>query len=478
MKVGLEIHGYLNCAQKLFCTCTIDPNSTPNTNICPICTAQPGSKPMLPNKQALHHVIAIGLFFNCKINTRLQFQRKHYNWPDLPTGYQRTMSGAYSTPTAEDGTFLGINIREIHLEEDPARWDPGTGLVDYNRSGYPLVEIVTEPDFTSIEQVTEWLEQLFTALSYINTINPSAGIKCDVNINIEGHPRVEVKNVNSFTSIAAAIAYEIKRQETATKEERIQQTRAFDARTGVTSYMRSKENAQEYRFIPEPDLPIILIIDEDTARIAASLPETPTTKFERYLKRSVDPVDAKTISSNVALAELFDAILALQEKNKTHTTHDNTNNTTENTAQKNNDAKNIGHWFRRDIMNILNTTANALSRDDVERKKQPLNTWFTLVFNNAISAPTAKELLAKVLLEEIDAEQYAKQHDLFITSDNTLIEQLCKQIIAQNEKSVQEYKEGNEKAFNNLVGAVMTTVKGKASPQEVAKTMKQMLDER
>lgn len=223
-RIGLEIHGYLlmeQMKQKLFCECPVDEtNVPPNTNVCPCCSGMPGSKPMLPNKEAIDKAVAIGLMLGCKINPRLLFQRKHYSWPDLPNGYQKTMSGSYATPIGEHGEFLGIGITEVHLEEDPARWDPITGNVDYNRSGLPLIEIVTDPDFKDADQVRKWLQNLMTTLSYIKAINPEAGVKADVNVSIEGHPRVEVKNVNSFKGIIKSIQFEIQRQEKEVKEKK------------------------------------------------------------------------------------------------------------------------------------------------------------------------------------------------------------------------------------------------------------------
>ena len=183
-KIGLEIHGYLITQEKLFCKCPTNyRDEKPNTNICPICTGQPGSKPMLPNSEALKKVIAISLMLGCKINTDVVWQRKHYDWPDLPKGYQDTTSGAYSIPVGENGEYLGIRIHHCHIEEDPARWDPETGTIDYNRCGMPLIEIVTEPDFKSSKEVREWLNQLLITLSYIKAVNADAGIKADVNVS-------------------------------------------------------------------------------------------------------------------------------------------------------------------------------------------------------------------------------------------------------------------------------------------------------
>ena len=276
-RIGLEIHGYLAVPSqvKLFCNCSLLP-AEPNTNICPVCTGQPGSKPMLPNKDAINAILAIALFLDCKINPSLLWQRKHYNWPDLPNGYQKTMSGAYGQPVGLNGQFLGIGIEEIHLEEDPARWDPQSGGVDYNRSGYPLVEIVTKPEFTSAQQVRDWIENLMVALSYIKAVRKDLGVKCDVNVSIGPHfIRTEVKNVNSFTAISEAIEFEIKRQQT---EEPRLQTRAWDEQSGTTRFMRSKESAQEYQFIPDPDLPVIQVTEALLQPIRDSLPERPEQK--------------------------------------------------------------------------------------------------------------------------------------------------------------------------------------------------------
>src|SRR3989338_5428058 len=216
-KIGLEIHGYIQTNEKLFCNCKAIHGAkvtSPNTNICPICTAQPGSKPMLPNSVALNKIIGIALILNCKVNNNLNFQRKHYSWPDLPKGYQNTISGAHAIPNAQDGKFLGIKIKECHLEEDPAAWNPKTGQIDYNRSGSPLIEIVTEPEFNSSEQITDWLKQLKANLSYIKAIDKSAGLKADVNISLpeKNGVRIEIKNVNSIKNIQKAVEYEIQRQ--------------------------------------------------------------------------------------------------------------------------------------------------------------------------------------------------------------------------------------------------------------------------
>jgi len=201
VKIGLEIHGYIKTNEKLFCSCKAEhglKNSKPNTNICPICTGSPGSKPMLPNNEAMKKLIQIALILDCKIESGdLVWNRKHYSWPDNPKGFQTTISGAHTKFPASKGKFKEIGIWECHLEEDPAQWNPETGKINYNRSGLPLIKIVTAPDFRDIDTVIEWLKSLILSLSYIKTIRKNAGIKCDVNVSTYGE-RVEIKNLNSL----------------------------------------------------------------------------------------------------------------------------------------------------------------------------------------------------------------------------------------------------------------------------------------
>ena len=241
VKIGLEIHAYLNTTEKLFCACRVEhglKHSKPNMNICPICTGQPGSKPQLPNSEAIKKTIQTGLILNCKINNKVMWKRKHYSWPDLPKGFQNTISGVHSIPNAEKGNFFKINIRECHMEEDPAAWNPQTGEVDYNRSGVPLIEIVTEPDFKNSEQVIEWIKQLIITLNYINSIDKKAGIKVDVNVSLpelKGE-RIEIKNINSLTNIKNAIEYEIERQKKPGQLAKVQETRYINIfKQGLTS---------------------------------------------------------------------------------------------------------------------------------------------------------------------------------------------------------------------------------------------------
>src|SRR3989338_1771857 len=227
--IGLEIHCYPITKEKLFCKCKAsrERGLQGNTQICPICCGQPGAKPMLPNKEAVRKAVQIGLMLGCKINGVLKWQRKHYDWPDMPKGYQNTISGEHAIPVGVKGNFLGVEIREMHLEEDPASWEPETGKVDYNRSGLPLIEIVTEPDFSTSEEVIDWFKKLLWNLKYLKAVAHDAGIKADVNVNIPGKTeRVEIKNINSLENIEKAIEYEFERQ---TREGSERETRRYDS---------------------------------------------------------------------------------------------------------------------------------------------------------------------------------------------------------------------------------------------------------
>ena len=313
LKIGLEIHGYLDTKEKLFCMCKTDfLNSKNNSLVCPICTGQPGSKPMLPNESAMDKLLEIALIMGCKINhdKDLIWQRKHYNWADLPKGYQNTISGAYSIPVAVNGKFEGIRITECHLEEDPAQWNPETGGINYNRSGLPLVEIVTEPDFHSSEQVVNWLRVVVHSLSYIKAFRKNGGIKVDVNVSTYGE-RVEMKNLNSIEKIRKAIDYEIIRQLENYEKGIVQErdTLAFDEKSGKTIKMRSKEGAADYRFIPDPDLPVIRLDKKKIEKMGRELPEMPSAKLDKLLKKyKLEKSDAETLIKNLELVDFVEAL--------------------------------------------------------------------------------------------------------------------------------------------------------------------------
>ena len=451
-KIGLEIHGYLrmdHTNKKLFCDCDISSaDSKPNTNICPICTGQPGNKPQLPNEEAVRKIVACGLMLGCKINYDLLFQRKHYNYPDLPNGYQKTMSGAYGVPVGQNGKFLGIRINEVHLEEDPARYDPVTGKVDYNRCGYPLIEIVTEPDFTSAEQVKEWIKNLMTALGYINAIDGEAGIKSDVNVSIEPNfVRAEIKNVNSVKSIVQAIQYEIDRQQDETPK--IMETRAWVDDKGVTKLMRTKETMSEYMFIPEPDLPIVGIDDDFIKAIEEGLPEKPEIKIKKFLELGIPEVDAQILASEVDLAHLFEKIA------------------------KHVDPVLAAKWLRRELKRVLHYNDKTLAELKLDEKH--MIELLQLIEQKKITDTTAQRLLERLIREPFSPKQYVKEQNLEAVSGEDELKKYCKEAIKENQKAAEDYKKGEEKALNFLCGYVMRKTKGKADPKTVRELMLSLL---
>jgi aspartyl-tRNA(Asn)/glutamyl-tRNA(Gln) amidotransferase subunit B len=452
VKIGLEIHGYLDVANKtkLFCNCSLEPGE-PNTHICPVCTGQPGAKPMLPNKEAVEAVLRMALFLECDtINHELLFQRKHYSWPDLPSGYQKTMSGAYSKPVGLNGTFLGIGIEEIHLEEDPARWDPVNGGVDYNRSGYPLVEIVTKPEFTSAEEAREWLEALMIALGYLKAVRRDLGVKCDVNVSIAPkYIRTEVKNVNSFTAIERSIRYETQRQET---EPAIQQTRAWDEESKTTVFMRSKETALDYMFIPDPDLPVIEVNSEWQSVLAKTIPERPDQKQTKFISAGVPKDVAEKLSRNLYFAEAAE----LEAK-----------------------ATSVPMEF---IANrFLNEVAGVLG-EDIERVGELYGAHRHLLeafYKRVITNLQYKELLTQALAGEnvTNAITTIAQG----AQSNEDLRPLVKEAILAKPEAATDVKNGNAKAINAIVGFVIVKLKqdGKsADPAVITELIKEELDVR
>ncbi len=438
-KIGLEIHVYVDAKQKLFCTCPINLNAKPNTTVCPVCTAQPGAKPMLPNREAIHKVIKTALMLNCKINHALIWQRKHYDWPDLPKGYQNTMSGSYAVPVGEHGTFLDVKISECHLEEDPARWDPVTGCIDYNRSGYPLIEIVTEPDFTGSAQVRDWLKKLITTLSYVHAVNKNMGVKCDVNVSIPpDYSRVEIKNVNSFKSIIKAIDYELARQQ---KEKSHQHTRQWNDAEQVTKFMRSKEQALDYMFIPDPDLPVVEITKRLLSDMQKQLPEKPEQKHKKLLKAGVEKTTAEVISTDLPLSELFEEL----SKKLQPTT--------------------VANWIRKELLRLLNTLEKDFHELDI--KKEHIAELLELIEKKVVTEKVGRELLQKLAEKPFSPKEHVKKQNLSAISGKGELEKLCKEAIKNNPSPVNDYKSGKEEAIHFLVGQVMRMTKGKAKPQEL-----------
>ncbi len=449
-KIGLEIHGYLLTNRKLFCHCKSEHGlkySKPNTNICPICTGQPGAKPLLPNRNALDKSIKIALILSCKINENLIWQRKHYDWPDLPKGYQNTISGSHAVPNGEKGKFLGIDITEVHLEEDPAAWNPKTGEIDYNRSGSPLIEIVTEPQFTNSEQVIEWLKELISALGYIKAIDKTSGLKADVNISIKGGKRIEIKNVNSLKNIKEAIEYEIKRQKKDLPK--TQETRRYDEEKGITTKMRSKEQAQDYRFISDPDLPTINIKKKRIEEIKSSLPETPKTKLEKLIKKyKVEKKYARILTKKIEIVEFFEKII-----------------------EKTN-SKLATRWVIIELLNVLNYNKKEL--DEVNIKPEHFIELLNLIEKKEITGLKAQEILRQFIPKSFSPKKHSKNH--LIISKEKEIEKFAIKVIKENKKAVDDYKSGKTWAINFLVGQIMKLTDKRADFNVAKKVLKDKLN--
>tara|TARA_Y100000034_G_scaffold79823_1_gene95798 strand:- start:8933 stop:10285 length:1353 start_codon:yes stop_codon:yes gene_type:complete len=447
-KIGLEIHGYLNTKEKLFCKCKAIHGKKyikPNTSICPICIGSPGAKPMLTNKSATNKVIQIALILGCKINEKLIWQRKHYDWPDLPKGYQNTISGSYAIPVGKNGKFLGIKITECHLEEDPASWNPTTGEIDYNKSGSPLIEIVTEPDFTNSEQVIEWLKQLTTTLGYIKAIDKNSGIKADINVSTTGK-RVEIKNINSLRNIKSAIEYEIKRQ----KKEipKIQETRMFDENKGITIKMRTKEETEDYRFITEPDLPIVKIEKSRVKKLRENLPETPHEKLKKLIKKhKIEKHHAEILTKKLEIVEFFEKVITKIKPRLAI------------------------HWITIELLRVLNYAKKEM--EDVNIDPYHFIELMDFVGAGKITELKAKEILNEFIPNSFSPKKRVQKHSRI--SESNIIEIYVKQAIKENAKAVEDYKLGKNESLNFLIGQVMKISNKRADFKAVRKVFEKLL---
>jgi aspartyl-tRNA(Asn)/glutamyl-tRNA(Gln) amidotransferase subunit B len=451
VKIGLEVHGYLDTREKLFCMCRTDSlSSDANSNVCPICTGTPGSKPMGVNDEAVRKSLQIALLFGSKINyENLIWQRKHYNWADNPKGYQTTISGAHARTNAVGGKFHGINITELHLEEDPAQWNPSTGAVDYNRSGLPLIEIVTEPEFSSSEQVVEWLKSLLLSLSYIKAVRKNAGIKVDVNVSTYGE-RVEMKNLNSLEKIRKAIEYEIARQIEAHERGEVQEreTLAFDEKLGKTIKMRSKEGAADYRFIPDPDLPVLKVDEGLVKKLKAEMPEMPEVKLDRLLKKyKVSPEDAKILTKNLELVEFFEALVEAGA------------------------VKGLP-WVTVELLRVLNYNKKSLEDADVEISPEHLAELIKAVEDGEITKLKGKQIMNDFVPKSFSLVDHKEE----VTSiSEEAVENLCRQVIDENSHVVDEYKGGKAASLNFLIGQVMRLSERRADFKQVTEKMKGLI---
>lgn len=439
----MEIHVTLNTNTKLFCGCTAK-GEEPNSSTCEVCLGHPGAKPTV-NKEAIKKAVRVCKALNTKVRDKVIFSRKNYYYPDLSKNYQITQ---YEEPLGEEG-FLIINnekigIKRIHIEEDPAaitREEKGI-LIDYNRSGTPLVEIVTDPDLKTSEEARLFMKKLLRTLKYLGVYDKGSVLKADVNVSTSknNYTRTEVKNVTGFKEIQRCIEYEVKNQGDESKE----QTKSWDAAKGVTILMREKESEADYGYIYEPDIaPINVpkkILDEE-------LPELAEGKIESYKDLGVKEEDSEIIAEEPLLARFF-----------------------EETIQKS-DPRATSKFFRSMLLGILNY--NNISIEEYNAKPEDISELVNMLEKGLINEKTAKKILIELLEKELKPSKYVEENGLKLLTDKKAIKKMVEEAFKENPLAVKEYKQGNDKSLNYLVGVVMKKTKGKADPGLVSKIVKE-----
>lgn len=468
--IGLEVHVELASKTKIFCGCSTAFGGAPNSHTCPVCTGMPGSLPVL-NKQVVEYAIAVGLATNCSITQYCKFDRKNYFYPDNPQNYQISQlylpicrNGWVEIETAASKKTVGIH--EIHMEEDAGKlvhdeWED-CSIVDYNRSGVPLIEIVSEPDMRSAEEVIAYLEKLRLIIQYLGASDcklNEGSMRADVNLSVRemGAPefgtRTEMKNLNSFKAIARAIEGERTRQIELIEEGKkvIQETRRWDDNKEYSYAMRSKEDAQDYRYFPEPDLVPIVISDEWIAEIKARQPELRTEKLERYKKEfGLPDYDAEIITGHKKFADLFEATTEICKK-----------------------PKKVSNWIMGEIIRLLKE--NEMDPEDIQFSPVNLAKVIDLADSGAINSTVAKEVFEEVFKHDIDSDKYVEEKGLKTVNDAGELQAVVEQVIRDNPQSVEDYRNGKEKAIGFLVGQTMKAMKGKANPGMVNKILKELL---
>ncbi len=468
--IGLEVHVELATKTKIFCSCSTEFGKAPNTHTCPVCTGMPGSLPVL-NKQVVEYAMAIGLATNCEISKICKFDRKNYFYPDNPQNYQ--ISQLY-LPIARngyveieaDGRKKKVRIHEMHMEEDAGKlmhdeWDDAS-LVDYNRSGVPLVEIVSEPDMRSAEEVIAYLEKLRMIIQYLGASDcklQEGSMRADVNLSVreagteEFGTRTEMKNLNSFKAIARAIEGERERQIELLEEGKavVQETRRWDDNKESSYAMRSKEDAQDYRYFPEPDLVPIAISGEWIEQIRARQPELQTEKLERYKKEfDIPEYDAKIITGSKHMADIFEAASAVCGK-----------------------PKKVSNWLMVETLRLLKD--RGMEPEEISFSPENLAKLVNLTESRAINSSVAKGVFEKIFAQDIDPEIYVEEHGLKTVNDEGALEEVIRKVIADNPKAAEDYHSGKEKALGALVGQTMKAMKGKADPGLVNRKLREMI---
>jgi aspartyl-tRNA(Asn)/glutamyl-tRNA(Gln) amidotransferase subunit B len=462
--IGLEVHIELDTNTKLFCGCPTKGNEEPNSRCCEVCLGHPGSKPVL-NEKAVEFALKLCLALNCKISKELIFSRKSYFYPDMAKNYQITQ---YEIPLGQKGNLKlrdgkKIGFTRVHMEEDPASLVHPNGmqesayvLVDYNRSGNPLLEIVTEPELSSAAEAREFMKQLITILDYLGIYDINNGIiKADANVSVKESDfvRQEVKNITGFKEIERALQYEILRQraEVSAGHKLEQETRAWDSNKGSTFLLRKKESEEDYGYILDPDLVKTEITHEWLERIQKGMPELAHDKVKRFVsKHKLKKEDAEIIAAEKKLAEMFEKV-SLEV-----------------------DPILAAKWLRRELVRVLNYNKKGLH--EIEMDEKHMIKLLKLVEGKKITDKVAQKVLEKLILEPFDVDEYVLKEKLEVVSDSGELEKYCKEAISENLKAVEDFKSGNEKALNFVVGSVMKKSKGKASPKEVNEIIKRLIN--
>ena len=468
--IGLEVHVELATKTKIFCSCSTEFGGAPNTHTCPVCTGQPGSLPVL-NKQVVEYAMAVGLATNCQITRYSKFDRKNYFYPDNPQNYQ--ISQLYlpicrngSVEIETDAGKKQVRIHEIHMEEDAGKlvhdeWED-VSIVDFNRSGVPLIEIVSEPDMRSADEVIAYPEKLRQTIQYLGASDcklNEGSMRADVNLSVREAgsskfgTRTEMKNLNSFKAIAHAIEGERERQIELLEAGRkvVQETRRWDDNKESSHAMRSKEDAQDYRYFPDPDLVPLVISEEWIAEVKAKQPELREEKLARYKKEyDIPEYDAKILTESKHMADLFEATTKICGK-----------------------PKKVSNWLMVETMRLLKE--HEMDAEDIKFSTENLAKLIELVDNGTINGSVAKEVFELVFTDNTDPEKYVEEKGLKSVNDEDELRAAIRQVIKENPQSVEDYHGGKEKALGFLVGQTMKATKGRANPGIVNKILKELL---
>ena len=470
--IGLEVHVELATKTKIFCSCSTEFGGAPNTHTCPVCTGMPGSLPVL-NKQVVEYAMAVGLATNCSITQNCKFDRKNYFYPDNPQNYQISQlykpicTNGYVEIKGDDGEKKQVRIHEIHMEEDAGKlvhddWND-CSLVDLNRSGVPLIEIVSEPDMRSSDEVIAYLEKLRLIIQYLGASDcklNEGSMRADVNLSVREYgakefgTRTEMKNLNSFKAIARAIENERERQIDLIEagEAVIQETRRWDDTKEYSYAMRSKEDAQDYRYFPDPDLVPIIISDEWMAEVKSKEPEFRDEKMARYISEfNLPEYDADIITLYKPLADLFEAAV-----------------------QKGSAPKEASNWLMGETMRIVKD--KGIEPDQVKLTGENFAKFLKLIENDVINTTVAKEVFEAIFDGGVNPEAYVEEHGLKMDNDTDGLKKIIEEVVANNPKAVADYQGGNKKAIGALVGQTMKATQGKANPQMINKILNEILN--